>query len=91
MDKHPSAPQKIRGRIVRIRLADGTLINGQVNLKRGRGYDRLSDLVSDPATPFLILFNATVYEASSENPVRRNTLFVNKPHIVWVEPDEDQK
>lgn len=81
----------ILGRIVRLKLVGGTLINGQVNLRRPPGYDRLSDLVSDYATPFLILFNATIYDASTENPVRRNTLFVNKSHILWVEPDEDQK
>lgn len=86
------SPEKtVSDRIVRIKLVDGTLINGQVNINRDPGYDRLSDLISDRITPFLIIFNAMLYDASLEQPVRRQTMFVNKTHILWVEPDEDQK
>ena len=81
----------IQGRIIRLKLVDGTLINGQVNIQRHPGYDRLSDLISDPAPSFLILFNATIYDASTKNPARRETLFVNKTHILWAEPEDGQK
>jgi hypothetical protein len=78
-------------RIIRLRLVDGTLVNGQVNIKRSRGYDRLSDLVADYREPFLVVHNVTVHHGSIDNPVRHKTLFINKDHIIWAEPDEDQK
>ena len=81
----------VKERIVRIKLNDGTLINGQVNLQRDPGYERLSDLVADQDHSFLILFNATIYDISAQNPIKRNAIFVNKNHILWVEPDEDEK
>ena len=82
---------KLKGRIVRIKLTDGTVINGQVNIARGTGYDRLSDLVGDAHDAFLVLYDAVLYDAAGEMPVKRKTLFVNKTHILWIEPDEDQK
>ncbi len=81
----------IRGRIVRLKLVDGTLINGQVNIAHDPGYDRVSDLVRETADSFLVLFNATLYDRGTENSVRHKTLFVNKTHILWIEPDEEQK
>jgi len=40
--------QKNETRIIRIKLIDGTKINGRVNINidRNEGFDRLSDLVS---------------------------------------------
>jgi len=82
---------KIRERIVRIKLVDGSLINGQVNVAHDPGYDRLSDLVRATDNSFLVLFNVTLYGRETENSVRHKTLFVNKTHILWIEPDEEQK
>lgn len=78
-------------RIIRLRLVDGTMVNGQVNINRDQGYDRLSDLVANYREPFLILYNVTVHQGNIENPIRHKTLFINKDHIVWAEPDESQK
>ena len=91
MGKNESDNRKIKGRIVRIKLVDGTLVNGQVNLNREKEYDRLSDLISSKQEPFLILFNVTLYDKTTESPIKHKTLFVNKNYILWVEPDEDQK
>ncbi len=82
---------KIRERIVRLKLVDGTLINGQVNVAHDPGYNRLSDLVREPEVSFLVLFNVTLYGRETENSVKHKTLFVNKTHILWIEPDEEQK
>ncbi len=82
---------KIQGKIVRLKLIDGSLVNGQVNINRTPGYDRLSDLVGNSDDPFLVLFNVTLYDTVAANPSRHKTLFVNKIHIIWAEPDEDQK
>ena len=81
----------IRERIVRLKLIDGTLVNGQVNVAHEPGYDRLSDLVRETEDSFLVLFNVTLYGRENENPVKHKTLFVNKTHILWIEPDEEQK
>ncbi len=81
----------MENRIIRLRLVDGTLVNGQVNINRSQGYDRLSDLVADHREPFLIVHNVTVHHGNIDNPVRHKSLFINKNHIVWAEPDDDQK
>lgn len=91
MGEEKSYTRKIQGRIVRLKLVDGTLVNGQVNLLRQEGYERVSDLVSISQEPFLILFDVTLYGLTLENPEKRKTLFVNKNHIIWIEPDEEQK
>ncbi len=91
MGKNKSDNRQVESRIVRIRLVDGTLVNGQVNLNREEGYDRLSDLVSSKQEPFLILFNVVLYDKPMESSIKHKTLFVNKNYIIWVEPDEDQK
>ncbi|MFH2059992.1 MAG: hypothetical protein ABIJ59_13945 [Pseudomonadota bacterium] len=91
MSKEQSARQDINARIIRLKLVDGTLVNGQVNINRDHGYDRLSDLVANFREPFLILYNVTVHYETMDNPVKHKTLFINKDHILWGEPDEDQK
>lgn len=78
-------------RIIRIKLVDGTIIHGQVNINQEEGYDRLSDLLGSQAEEFVILNGATIYQAELENPVRHSVLFVNKRHILWSSPEEGQK
>jgi hypothetical protein len=90
MDKN--IPYKeIKDRIIRIKLVDGSQVNGQVNLNRDPQYDRLSDLIASEREPFLILFNATIHQADFDSPVKYETLFINKAHIIWASPEEDQK
>lgn len=91
MGKKAEINKEIKDRIIRIRLADGTMISGQININRDHGYDRLSDLVANYREPFLIVYNVTAYLADIDTPSRHKTLFINKDHIVWAEPDEDQK
>ena len=86
-----SPPLEVNERIIRLKLVDGTRINGQVNINRDHGYDRLSDLVANYREPFLILYNVTVHQDNLDNPVKHKTFFINKDNILWAEPDEDQK
>ncbi len=79
----------INSQTIRITLSDGTQINACVNIDREPGYDRLSDLVS-AQEPFLILMNATMYMPNLDKPVKHETLFINKDHIVWATPVDDQ-
>ncbi len=89
--KNAAADKEMNNRIIRIRLVDGSMVNGQVNINRDQGYDRLSDLVANYREPFLILHNVTVHQKSIDNPIKHKTLFINKDHIIWAEPDDSQK
>lgn len=83
--------KETKDRIIRIHLIDGSQVNGQVNINRDPQYDRLSDLIASEREPFLILSNVTIYQTDLDNPVKHKTLFVNKTHIIWASPEEDQK
>ncbi len=91
MEVAMSISKEIESRIIRMKLTDGTQINGQVNIKRNPSYDRLSDLVATTREPFLVVFKATLYEAGLNIPVRLPTIFVNMQPIMWSTPDETQK
>jgi len=91
LSKKDTIVKDVKDRIIRLKLADGTLVNGQVNINRDQGYDRVSDLVANYREPFLILYNVTVHNGNIDNPIKHKTLFINKDHIIWAEPDEDQK
>ena len=89
MMQHIVSPnKKIDSRIIILKLIDGSLVNGQVNINRDPQYDRVSDLVTSNREPFLILFNVTVNHPELENIVKHTTLFVNKSHIIWASPDK---
>lgn len=83
--------QEVKWRIIRIKLSDGSKINGRVNIKRNQRFDRLSDLVSSREEQFLVITDAVIYEAELENPVKFKTIFVNKTNIVWAAPDDAQR
>jgi len=82
--------KEIKDRIIRIKLIDGSQINGQVNINREPRYNRLSELIANDREPFLVLIDATVYEVGIENSVKHKTLFVNKQNIIWAAPEESQ-
>jgi hypothetical protein len=80
----------IKDRLIRLKLIDGTIVSGQVNINREPGYDRLSDMVVSYREPFLVLFSVTVTHKEYETSIKHKTLFINKDHILWASPDEDQ-
>jgi hypothetical protein len=77
----------IESRKIRITLVDGTQISGEVNINRGNGYDRLSDLVGDYQENFLTIFNATLYEKNLGHQLKHETILVNKNHILYSTPN----
>ena len=91
MSQKANIEKAIDPRIIRIRMINGVRITGQVNIKRYPGYDRLSEIVAGDMEPFLVIINATVNEKDFDKPVRIKTLILNKSHILWAEPEEDEK
>lgn len=79
----------IESRNILIKLTDGTKIKGEVNLNRGNGYDRLSDLVGDYHENFLTVFNVALYDSCKNSPAEYRTLLVNKSHILYSVPEDD--
>ena len=64
-----SSGQRMLERIIRIKLIDGSNINGRININRVGGFDRLSDLIVNDKEQFLVLINATVHEKDFEKPI----------------------
>jgi hypothetical protein len=68
---------------VKIKTLDGTVIDGKVNL----GYEnRMSDLLTKTDNPFIVVFDA-MYVGSP----KKKVLVLNKQHIVWAEPQEQER
>ena len=66
-------------RSITIRTTDGSTLNGQVNISPDQ---RVSDLFIRADKPFIVMVGV-----SSTN-TQGKTRFINKDHIVWVEPDD---
>ncbi len=79
----------IESRTLQIKLADGTRIRGEVNLNRGNGYDRLSDLVGDYHENFLTMFNAAFQQEDQATTATYQTILINKSHILFAIPEDD--
>lgn len=67
-------------RVVTIKATDGSTIQGKVNIAPNQ---RVSELFNLHKGPFVVVVDATYGD------VRDKTLFINKEHIVWVEPEFD--
>jgi glutamine synthetase len=66
-------------RPITIKTTDGSTIHGKVNLTSKQ---RVSDLFTESDTPFLVMIDVVSRDAKGK------VMFVNKSHIVWVEPEE---
>lgn len=64
---------------ITIMTVDGATIQGKVYIPEE---GRLSDLFTKSAAPFLVMVNAVSRD------VQNKTLFINKKHIIWAEPEE---
>lgn len=65
-------------RVVTIKTTDGSAVQGKVNIAPNQ---RVSELFNLHKGPFVVVVDATYAD------VRGKTLFINKEHIVWVEPE----
>jgi len=72
---------KVKPKRVSIRTADGSTLVGMVNIG---DKERVSDLFTKMDTPFVVLYDAASCVGANK------VFFINKSHIVWVEPEDEQ-
>jgi hypothetical protein len=76
--------RKLNPRTVSLKLADGTLVKGKINLHHDEAVvQRVSDIFTRIDDPFLVVFDATV----EGNPGK--VLVINKRQIIWASPEDD--
>ena len=66
-------------RFITVRTTDGSTINGKVNISPDQ---RVSDLFTRRELPFIVMVDVALKDAVGK------TRFINKDHIVWVEPED---
>lgn len=64
---------------ITVRTIDGSTFNGKVNIAPDK---RVSDIFTQSARSFIVMVDVTSIDTSGK------TRFINKDHIVWVEPDD---
>lgn len=64
---------------VAIKMIDGAILNGKVNLSSKQ---RVSDLFTKSSNPFIVVVGALTKEAEDK------IFFINKNQIIWVEPED---
>jgi len=67
-------------RSITVRTTDGSTINGKVNISPDQ---RVSDLFTRRELPFVVMVEVVLKDAVGK------TRFINKDHIVWVEPEDN--
>ncbi len=76
--------RKRDSREVSIKLVDGSLIKGKVNLHHDEHMlQRVSEIFTQIDEPFLVIYDAT-FEGKSGR-----VLIINKRNIVWASPEND--
>jgi len=64
---------------ITVRTIDGSTFNGKVNISPDQ---RVSDLFTKSGLSFIVMVDVTSIDTSGK------TRFINKNHIVWVEPED---
>jgi Family of unknown function (DUF6812) len=64
---------------ITVRTIDGSTFNGKVNIAPDQ---RVSDIFTKGERSFIVMVDVTSIDTSGK------TRFINKNHIVWVEPDD---
>ncbi len=78
--------RKVDARTVTIKLVDGSLVNGKINLHRSDvDIGRVSDLFTKVKDPFIVIFDAT-----AEGKTGR-VLILNKRNIIWIAPEDEPR
>jgi hypothetical protein len=76
--------RRIDARNVTIKLVDGSLVQGKVNLYHDEAaINRVSDIFTKLSDPFVVVFEATAEGKSGR------VLIMNKQNIAWVSPEDD--
>jgi small nuclear ribonucleoprotein (snRNP)-like protein len=75
--------RRIDARNVSLKLTDGSLVKGKINLFQDQKLAlRLSDIFLKQPEPFVVVFDATLGEATGK------VLVINKNNIVWATPED---
>ncbi len=75
--------RKREPRQVTMKLTDGSLLRGQVNLFYEEiVLNRVSDLFTRNKDPFIVVFGVKLEETSSQ------VVIVNKENIIWIAPED---
>jgi small nuclear ribonucleoprotein (snRNP)-like protein len=75
--------RKREPRQVTIKLIDGSLLRGQVNLFYEEiVLNRVSDLFTRNKDPFIVVFGVKLEETASQ------VVIVNKDNIIWIAPED---
>ena len=76
--------RKINARKVSIKMVDGSLVHGKVNIYHDEEVvQRVSDIFTKVTDPFIVVFDVT------EDGKSGRVLIINKRNIAWVSPEED--
>jgi hypothetical protein len=76
--------RKMDPRNVILKLVDGSMVKGKINLYHDEAViQRVSDIFTRIADPFLVVFDATVEGEAGK------VLIVNKRNVVWASPVDD--
>ena len=76
--------RRIDARKVTIKMVDGSLVQGKVNLLHDEAVvQRVSDIFTKLTDPFIVVFDATAEGKSGR------VLILNKRNIAWVSPEDD--
>ncbi len=72
-------------RRVRMKLDDGSVVTGLINLiQRGDEEHRVSDVFVGRGEPFVVVFKAAMGDMTNK------VIVINKNHIVWIMPEEEE-
>jgi len=76
--------RRIEARKISIKMVDGSLVQGKINLLSDEAVvQRVSDIFTKLADPFIVVFDATAEGKSGR------VLILNKRNIAWVSPEDD--
>ena len=76
--------RRIEARKITIKMVDGSLVQGKINLLSDEAVvQRVSDIFTKLADPFIVVFDATAEGKSGR------VLILNKRNIAWVSPEDE--
>ena len=76
--------RRIDARKVTIKMVDGSLVQGKVNLLNDESeVQRVSDIFTKRTDPFVVVFDATAEGKSGR------VIILNKNNVAWVSPEDD--
>jgi len=69
-------------RRITVKTSDGSTIQGKINVESNQ---RVSDIFTKSEAPFIVMIDVSYRDGVGK------ILFVNKRHIIWIEPEESEE